>query len=208
MAAFGEKIQALMDEIYTEWQKEENKGKGKWDVLNGFSAAHQIAVVLGNFNYQVENGGLEQWIYNGYFHDDAEKLIEYLEIGTRLDVRCQTILDNIYKLDQYAQETDCDRYGSFYDEDGESGFIGDIANCDTFDAWYYKSCGGDDWWEVVCGIIDKVEAREAAPVCQDDCGSAEKPSVMDRIAADRAERAAAPGEPAQEKTHKPHGPEL
>jgi len=168
MAAFGDKIQALMDEVYTEWQKEENKGKGKWDVLDGFSAAHQIAVVLGNFNYQVENGGLEQWIYNGYFHDDAEKLIEYLEIGAESDERCRTILDRIYKLDQYAQETDCDRYGNFYDEDGESSFIGDMINCGTFDTWYYEKCDEDNWWQVVCGIIDKVEGRESALVRKDE----------------------------------------
>jgi hypothetical protein len=124
-------------------------------------------VVLGNFNYQVENGGLEQWIYNGYFHDDSEKLIEYLEIGGETDERCRTILDRVYKLDQYAQETDCDRYGSYSipdDEDGENGFIGDMTNCDAFDTWYYERCGEDDWWEVVSGIIDKIAGRESAPV--------------------------------------------
>ncbi len=136
MAAFEDKIQTLMDEFYTEWQKEENKGKSKWDVLDGLSSAHQIAVVLGNFNYQVENGGISQWIYNGYFHDDADQLIEYLETGTKLDERCQTILDRIYTLSQYAQETDCDREGNFYDEDGENSFIGDMINSDAFDTWY------------------------------------------------------------------------
>ena len=53
MADFREKIQNLMDEVYNEWQKEENKGKGKWDVLNGFSEAHQIAVVFGNFMFML-----------------------------------------------------------------------------------------------------------------------------------------------------------
>ena len=158
--AFGDKIQAFMDEVYSEWQKEENKGKSKWDVLDGFPAAYQIAVVFGNFNYQVENGGLEQWIYNGYFHDDAEKFTEYLEAGVGLDDRCRTILDRIYKLDQYARETDCDRNGYYRDpddEDGEGGFIGNLMNCDAFATWYYGHCGKEDWWETVCRTIEKAE---------------------------------------------------
>ncbi len=93
MAAFDDRIQALMDEVYHEWNKQENKDKGKRDILNGFSEAHQIAVIFGNFNYQVGNGGIEQWIYNGYFHDDAEKFIDYLEAGAASDARCQVILD-------------------------------------------------------------------------------------------------------------------
>ncbi|MDR1070813.1 MAG: hypothetical protein LBL37_08550 [Gracilibacteraceae bacterium] len=173
MAAFEDKVQALVDEVYREWQKEENKNKSKWDILDEFSAAHQIAVVLGNFNYQVENGGLEQWIYNGYFRDDAEKLIEYLEAGAEFDERCRTILDKIYKLDQYARETDCDRYGNYSDpddEDGDRNFIGDMINCGAFDTWYYEHCGKDDWWKVVSGIIDKTEGRESAPVRRDEQG--------------------------------------
>jgi hypothetical protein len=152
-----------MDEFYTEWQKEENKGKRKWEVLDGFPAAHQIAVVFGNFNYQVENGGIEQWIYNGYFYDDAEKLFEYLEIGAESDERCRTILDRISALDQYAQETECNRYGSYRspdDEDGDYSFIGDIIDCDAFDKWYYAKCGEDNWWQAVCGIIDKTAEAE------------------------------------------------
>jgi hypothetical protein len=171
MAAFEDKLQALVDEVYNEWQTGENKHKGKWDILNGFSAAHQIAVVFGNFNFQVENGGLDQWISNGYFRDDAEKLIEYLETSAELDNRCRTILDEIYKLDQCAREMECDRYGNYSgpgDEGGESGFIGDLINCDTFDTWYYEHCGKDDWWEVVGRIIDKAEAQESALVRRDE----------------------------------------
>ena len=163
MADIQDKIQSLMTEVYNEWQKDENRGKDKWDVLDNFSEAHKIAVTFGNFNYQVENGGISQWIYNGYFHDDAEKLTEYLESGAGLDERCQKILDTIYKLDQYAQETGCDRDGYYIDpddEDSESQFIGDMINCDAFDTWYYENCGGDDWWVTVSGVIEKVTGHE------------------------------------------------
>ena len=168
---FEEELQTLMDEFYSEWQREENKGKDKWDVLKGFPEAHQMAVVFGNFNYQVENGGISQWIYNSYFHDDAEKFIEYLEAGADSDERFRTILDRVYKLDQYAEETDCDRYGNYYDpdnEDGEGGFIGDMINCDAFDTWYYDKCGNEDWWKTVRGVIEKVTGQALAPANQEE----------------------------------------
>ncbi len=166
MAAFEDRIQSLMDEVYTEWQKDENRGKDKWDVLDGFSEAHRIAVVFGNFHYQVGNGGIEQWIYNGYFHDDVEKFIEYLEAGALADERCKTILDRVSRLDRYANETDCDRHGYFRDSDdrdGDDGFIGDEIDCDAFDTWYYANCDGEDWCKTICGLIDKAQALETAP---------------------------------------------
>ena len=170
MAAFGDRIQSLMDEVYGEWKKDGNRDKGKWDILEGFSEAHQIAVVFGNFNYQVENGGISQWIYNGYFHDDAEKFTEFLEAGAVSDERCQNILDALRKLGRCAAETDCGRDGYFHDsDDGERGFIGDIIEYD-FDDWYYDHCGEADWWETVCGIIDHVDTRAVAPDRQDEVG--------------------------------------
>ena len=178
MTEHSDRIQALMDEVYGVWQKDENRSKNKWDILTGFSPAHQIAVVFGNFNYQVENGGISQWIYNRYFHDDADKLIEYLELGAKSDERCVAILDKIHTLDQYANETDCDQDGYYVDsdyEDGEGGFIGDLINGEKFDTWYYGHCGEEDWWKTVCDIIDKTEeitrdsVAEDAPLITGDC---------------------------------------
>ena len=207
MAEFSDKIQALMDEMYDKWQKGDNKSK--WEVLDDFSEAHKIAVVFGNFNYQVENGGIEQWIYNGYFQDDAEKFIEFLEIGAETDDRCRNILDKVYQLDQYAHETDCDRYGNFYDSDndGDSSFIGDIINCDKFDSWYYENCGKDDWWSTVCGIIDKAEARLALTEQHEHTAAkkpAQKESVLDKI----HEAMTQPKQPHKPKSQDKSEPEL
>jgi hypothetical protein len=160
-----------MDEFYRGWKKEENRGKDKWDVLGGFSESHQIAVLFGNFNNQVENGGLSQWIYNRYFNSDAEKFADYLEEGSELDSRFQVILDKVNLLDRYANETGCDQYGNYRDpadEDGETGFIGDLANSDAFDTWYYKHCGNDSWWDNVCVIIDQAEAQKVVLILQDE----------------------------------------
>ena len=152
----GDRIQGLMNDFYNEWQKDENKSKDKWDILENFSTAHQIAVIFGNFNYQVGNGGIEQWVYNGYFYNDAEKFTEHLETGAEIDDRCRFILDKVYLLCQYAEETGCDRNGSYVEcsDCGEYGSIGDMINGDTFNSWYYDKCGEENWWEVVCKIIE------------------------------------------------------
>jgi hypothetical protein len=200
MSDFADKVQALIDEVYNEWQKDANKGKHKRDILGGFSEAHQIAVLFGNFNYQVENGGIEQWVYNGYFHDDAEKLIDYLVDASEHDERFKTILDIVYKLDHYAHETECDRDGYYRDpdnEDGGNGFIGDMVGCDAFDTWYYGHCGGDDWWEAVSGIIDKSEARECASAEHEPPAERERLSVMEKIREAKA---------ATRQPHKPKEP--
>lgn len=184
MEEFSNKIQSLMDEVYIEWQKEENQNKRKWDILDGFSESHQIAVIFGNFNRQVENGGIEQWIYNGYFHDDSEKLSEYLAIGAYTDDRCQVILDRINRLDQHAQETGCDREGYFYDPDDEDdmgNFIGDVINCADFDSWYFNRCGKEDWWKTVCGIIDKLEPSELASVTQYEYNAGDNTKIADTV---------------------------
>jgi hypothetical protein len=199
---FGDKIQALVDEFYSEWQQGKNQSKGKWEILDGFSEAHKVAVIFGNFNNQVENGGINQWIYNGYFHEDAERLIEHLEVGAAFDERFQTILDSIYKLDQYARDTDCDRYGNLCDpddEDGDISFLGDMINSDAFDTWYYKYCGENDWWESVCGIIDELEGRESVAADREQPATGqEKQSVLKQI----REAKAAPQEHSPKKPHK------
>lgn len=197
------KIQALMKEVYDEWNKEGNKSKGKWEVLDEFSPAHQVAVVLGNFNYQVENGGLSQWVYNSYFRDDSEKLAEYLEIGAGLDERCKEILDKVYRLEKYARETDCDRYGSYLDpdNDGEFSYISDMVNCDAFDDWYYENCGKDDWWETVAGIIEKIDGRDLSLTSQGEQGGRGVVSVMDEIRESRSNPHAPPA-PGKNKSNR------
>ncbi|GHU91511.1 hypothetical protein FACS1894202_13070 [Clostridia bacterium] len=81
-----------------------------------------------------------------------------------------------------------------------------MINCDEFDTWYYKHCGGDDWWEAVGGIIDKAEGRESATADREQpTAEQERPSVMKQI----REAKAAPKQPHKPKSpDKSHGEEL
>lgn len=67
-------IDRLMDEGYTLWQQHnKDNPDSHWDqkqfyhaVMMNLSGEHALACVLGNLNYQVENGGFVQYLDNGY----------------------------------------------------------------------------------------------------------------------------------------------
>lgn len=47
--------------------------------LEALSEAERIAVVFGNLNYQIGNGGINQWISNGYYADTYDYLQQYIQ---------------------------------------------------------------------------------------------------------------------------------
>jgi hypothetical protein len=55
-----------MSTAYERWTGGDLKGKAYEGFLYGLTSEQRKAVVLGNFNYQVENGGFMQWVDNGY----------------------------------------------------------------------------------------------------------------------------------------------
>ena len=106
--------------------------------LQDLDDVHRYAVVLGNMNYQVENGGWEQWVYNGYCTaypilmealeimdtENAKKIIKMVERvgedlydevleGTEEDKGCGGDYIDKNKHSCY----DCDGIGTVYTED-------------------------------------------------------------------------------------------
>jgi len=62
--------QKLMNKAYDLWSTEEGKKLSYSDFLDvvsdKFGKLYSNAVITGNLNYQVENGGFSQWHYNDY----------------------------------------------------------------------------------------------------------------------------------------------
>jgi hypothetical protein len=111
--------QRIMTEAYARWQSAEESSTGRAgdlsdvtsreDFLSALTELQQDAVVVGNFNYQSENGGLEQWVDNGYGADigrlrcaieRVKKFVEtntvaYCHTGSLDDV---TILKDVEKI--------------------------------------------------------------------------------------------------------------
>ena len=70
--------QTLMDEVYDYWN-EGLEDRTRISSAEHFGPLHVIAIRLGNFNYQVGNGGTRQWVDNGYAQEDLEPLIEFFQ---------------------------------------------------------------------------------------------------------------------------------
>lgn len=77
-------IQDLMDEVYDRWNalSKDEINIGRLEVIQKyFSSQHKAAVQLGNMNYQITNGGFQQWFGNGYLGEDLDDLVEYCKRG-------------------------------------------------------------------------------------------------------------------------------
>lgn len=57
-------LQEAMNSAYAIWK--ENEGWNLEDFYFNLPPLERRAVALGNLNYQVENGGFTQWVFNGY----------------------------------------------------------------------------------------------------------------------------------------------
>ena len=69
------KMQNLMDKAYATWKDNMNYD----EFLASLSPVLRTAVVLGNLNYQVENGGFSQWIFNGYYKS-GRNYLRYIKV--------------------------------------------------------------------------------------------------------------------------------
>lgn len=89
-----ERWQAIMNQAYDKWQ-----AKREWkyrEFLLNLDALERKAVVLGNFNHQVLNGGLQQWVDNGYATGSGRDLLLILEeIGTELAKKVKAIVEEV-----------------------------------------------------------------------------------------------------------------
>lgn len=127
--------QFIMDNSYKLWDSEMSRA----DFLNTLSDYEKLAVQFGNFNYQVENGGLIQWLENRY-SDDFEDLYEFLRESDYIDKQeFLNILD--YFLYVKAEIDNLDTYDDWYDKD----YYSRIKTLEDFDSKYYEI--QDSWKE-------------------------------------------------------------
>lgn len=72
-------IQELVDAAYDGWQLTPRKSYD--DFIFDLPVDQKEAVLIGNLNYQVENGGFSQWFSNGYGDHAAEVRLVLDRIG-------------------------------------------------------------------------------------------------------------------------------
>lgn len=161
--------QSLMDEAYALWRTSEPRWLYE-EFLANLDPLHRAAVMLGNMNYQVENGGWGQWTDNKYaICWDQLKLVlsEMAETCplaptvSRLaadSVKAYTESERIRPSD-FASEADdeVDEYDLYEEAQAEC-----YARCDGHSDRYYEF---NDDWMIQCEIW--LRRKAGMPIPQD-----------------------------------------
>jgi hypothetical protein len=73
-----DRFQGILNKAYNRWQPGgEHEGKDMGAFVSALEEPERMATVLGKFNQQVTNGGVRQWIDNGYAEAQWPYLPEY-----------------------------------------------------------------------------------------------------------------------------------
>jgi len=111
-------IQKLMGEAHLLWRKNENWSYG--DFLNNLDYCHRAAVVVGNLNYQVKNGGFKLWIDSSHYKHDYDVLVsvlkDFINDGNDIGQYVLSILYEVHDVEQDLSLTD-KWYNGYVDED-------------------------------------------------------------------------------------------
>ena len=97
-------LQKKMDIFYDYYiEKEKNvKNLSYLDVVSHFKCEGRydvaIATMLGNLNYQVENGGISQWISNGYAENTLNHILRYVRKAVEVVPKDEKFLKWLIKL--------------------------------------------------------------------------------------------------------------
>lgn len=97
----------LNDSAYARWQGEENKAKSYEDVLDECLPEERFAMLLGNLNSQVLNGGFCQWVDNGY----AAQADTVLRVLARIDTDSTKAVSEMIKRIKLHFKTDVENKG-------------------------------------------------------------------------------------------------
>lgn len=126
----------------------------------------RIAVLVGNLNYQVGNGGWSQWDFNGYADAAGAEVLRILKrVGTPAALEAADIADEVLKLTGKRELSQEARYRGGYaaddDEDADEAGYAEIERLGL----------GSRFYEIDDQLIEDVEAavlREAVAKAWDD----------------------------------------
>lgn len=137
-------MQSLMDKAYGRWQG--NEGWSTKTFFDHMEPAEKTAVLLGNLNYQVENGGFQQWVGNGYAQN-IELLIEALnrfakweDIPENALRYVQELLDFLDTIEEFLDLSKKDRgcMGNYLRDNSDEGYAEFQYTVDPMDTRFYE----------------------------------------------------------------------
>jgi hypothetical protein len=116
------------------------------DMLNACSQLERTAVVLHCFNQQVNNGGLDQWVANGYLEHSLDTL---REVMPKMGETSATIWAELSKcIESHAELSQDEDDDLLYDQ------------MDTFDELFYSL--EQKWHNEVCKFFGSMHVMDMA----------------------------------------------
>ena len=85
--------QTLMHKAYKRWNDKEVESHKEMRATS--TVAELTAVVLGNLNYQVENGGFKQWVSNGYCTAYQSVIEALTNIDTKASLKVKAMVEEV-----------------------------------------------------------------------------------------------------------------
>lgn len=127
--------QALMNVAYDRWHKNEWSYE---EMLDACTQSEREAVLLGNLNYQVNNGGFIQWVDNGYATRIAE-VVDVLEsVGGSTISNIISMLNRVYPyLNEGFKNKGC--AGEYFLRMDDEEYEDMIADLDELDSRFYAA---------------------------------------------------------------------
>lgn len=118
--------QELMDKAYDQWHKNPHWSKKQFYL--SLDPKSRAAVVFGNLNYQVENGGFYQWFDNSYGKESKEFLYFALDKMSKSLIEEESLaakemielLNQVFEIQSDEKESndfDEESYGNFEEMD-------------------------------------------------------------------------------------------
>ena len=110
-----------MTNAYYNW----GKNTSREEFLSDLTPYEKLAVIFGNFNYQVENGGFSQWVFNNY-DSDSEPNSKGLEGTSKYVILEPTSAKGVFErmFENYrcikSSLDNLNGYDDFYYEDVET----------------------------------------------------------------------------------------
>ena len=91
--------QKYMDDVYNYWKL--NKNLTRKEACKHFGPTWIAAVIMGNFHYQINNGGVMQWADNGYMSEDLYELHTLFQKSAIFGISdSEKILDILKKINE------------------------------------------------------------------------------------------------------------
>lgn len=149
--------QQLMTSAYDKWQ-DGNVKYERW--LNGLPRVEMDAVLLGNLNYQVENGGITQYVDNGYCSCNCHSLLSLLlRINTPRSIELSDKLHNFCQKFVNVDKKVKSPYNNWLCECDDEIFDAAMQAASTeFDNWYYS----DQFHDEFMADVEKFMTEQAS----------------------------------------------